>query len=131
MTTTCDNRKRREVVFNHLPPGQVERALALLVDLPGLMVTRLDEHTLQLEYDVEEYALEDLETALGDQGFHLKATVLIRIRRALAYYCERVQRQNMSKPAPRTKNYKAFVEAWEHRPHGDHDETPEEWRQYK
>jgi hypothetical protein len=131
MTTACDILKRREVVFHHLPPGQVERALVLLAGLPGLVVDRLDELTLRLEYDVGEYTLEDLETALGDQGFHLRATLLIRIKRALAYHCERVQRQELGRPAPRTKNYKAFVEAWEHRHHGDHDETPEEWRRYK
>ena len=131
MTADCDIQKRRELVFHHLPPGQTDRALALLMEMPGLVVSRLDEHTLQLEYDVSEYALEDLENALSDQGFHLRATLMIRIKRALAYYCERVQRQNMHKPAPRTKNYKAYAEAWEHRLHGDHDETPEEWRQYK
>jgi hypothetical protein len=131
MPTTCDTQKRREITFSHLPPGQMARALPLLMDMPGLVVTQLDEHTLRLDYDVSEYALEDLEAALSAQGFHLKATLLIRIRRALAYHCERVQRQNMEKPAPRTKNYQAYVEAWEHRLHGDHDETPEEWRQYK
>jgi len=131
MTTTCDTRKRRELVFHALPPGQVDRAMELLAGLPHLEAQRLDEFTLGLEYDITEYALEDLETALGAQGFHLEATLMIRIKRALAYHCERVQRRNMGTPEPRTKNYKAFVEAWQHRPHGDHDETPEEWRQYK
>jgi hypothetical protein len=131
MTTTCDTRKRRELVFHPLPPGQVERAMALLVGLPDLKVVRLGEHSIRLEYDVAHYALEDLENALGAQGFHLEATLLIRIRRALAYHCERVQRRNLGSPEPRTKNYQAFVEAWQHRPHGDHDATPEEWRQYK
>ena len=131
MATTCDTRKNREVIFHGLPPGQVDRALVLLADLPGITVVRVDEQCLRLEYDVTEYALEDLETALGIQGFHLEATLLIRIKRALAYHCERVQRRNMGTPAPRTKNYKAFVEAWQHSPHGDHDATPEEWRQYK
>jgi hypothetical protein len=131
MVTTCDTRKCREVLFHHLPPGQAARAQALLAGMPGLKVTPLDEHSLQLEYEVEDYTLEDLEAALSNQGFHLKGTLLVRIKRALAYYCERVQRENMDKPETRTKNYQAFVEAWEHRPHGDHDATPEEWRQYK
>jgi len=131
MTAACDTRKRREVAFHTLPPGQTDKAQALLTGMPGLEVQRLDDHTLQLDYDVADYTLEDLESALTDQGFHLRATLLIRVRRALAYHCERVQRQGIHKPASRTKNYQAFVEAWEHRPHGDHDATPEEWRQYK
>lgn len=131
MTTTCATQKRRELIFHAVPPGQAERALELLTGLPGLTVTQEGAHALRLEYDVADYSLEDLETALGAQGFHLEATLLIRIRRALVYHCEQVQRRNLGTPEPRTKNYQAFVEAWQHRPHGDHDETPEQWRQYK
>jgi hypothetical protein len=75
--------------------------------------------------------LEDIETMLWAQGLHLEGSLLIRIKRNLAYYCERVQRENLGKPEPRTKNYPAHIEAWTKRPHGDHDETPAEWRQYK
>lgn len=131
MTSPCDILKRREIVFHPLPPGQVERALALLGGLPGLSVSRIGPLALQLEYCVADYTLQDLEAALGAQGFHLEGSLLIRIKRTLAYYSERVQRENMGKPEPRTKNYQAHVEAWDKRPHGDHDETPVEWRQYK
>jgi hypothetical protein len=131
MASPCDILKRREIVFHPLPPGQTERALALLGGLPGLTVTRAGPLSLQLAYCVADYTLEGLEAALGAQGFHLETTLLIRIRRSLAYYSERVQRENMGKPEPRTKNYQAHMEAWTKRPHGDHDETPAEWRQYK
>lgn len=131
MTATCDTWKRREVVFHHLPPGQADAALALLTGMPHLEVARLDGFTLQLGYDIAHYTLEDLEAALEAQGFHLRNTLLIGIRRALIHHCERVQRQDMGQPGPRTKNYPAYIKAWEHRRHGDHDETPEEWRQYK
>jgi len=131
MTSPCDILKRREIVFHPLPPGQVERALALLAGLPGLTVSQSGPLTLQIAYCVGDYSLQDLETALAAQGFHLEASLLIRIRRTLAYYSERVQRENMGRPEPRTKNYQAHMEAWTKRPHGDHDETPAEWRQYK
>jgi hypothetical protein len=131
MTSPCDILKRREIVFHPLPPGQVERALALLSGLPGLTVSQSGPLALQLAYCVADYTLQDLETALAAQGFHLEGSLLIRIRRTLAYYSERVQRENMGKPEPRTKNYQAHMEAWTKRPHGDHDETPAEWRQYK
>lgn len=131
MVTPCDIHKRREIVFHALPPGQVERALDLLGGLPGLTVTRVDSGAVEIRYCVQDYTLEWIESALMQQGFHLEATLLIRIRRALAYYSERVQRQNLRLPEVQTKNYKAHVEAWQKRPHGDHDETPAEWRQYK
>ena len=40
MTSPCDILKRREIVFHPLPPGQVERALALLSGLPGLTASQ-------------------------------------------------------------------------------------------
>ncbi len=131
MASPSDIHKRREIVFHPTPPDQAESALALLQGLPGLTVTRAGPLALRLEYCVVDYTLEDLENALGAQGFHLEGSLFIRIRRALAYYSERVQRENMGRPERRTKNYQAHMEAWSHRLHGDHDETPEEWRQYK
>jgi hypothetical protein len=131
MATPCDIDKRRELVFHALPPGQAERALVLLTGLPGLVVSRQSELVLIIEYGVCDYTLEAIENALGQQGFHLESSLLVRIRRALVHYCEHIQRQNMGEPEVRTKNYQAFVEAWQHRSHGNHDETPEEWRQYR
>ncbi len=131
MSAPCDIQKRREIVFHPLPPGQIEPALALLNQLPGLTASELGPVSVQIEYCIGEHCLEDVETLLWRQGFHLEGSLLIRIKRNLAYYCERVQRENLGKPAPRTKNYPAHMEAWTKRPHGDHDETPAEWRQYK
>mgnify|MGYP001764902638 CR=1 FL=1 len=131
MTSACDTRKRRELVFHAIPLGQADQALHLLSGLPDFSVARLDAQTLLIDYDVSHYALEDIENALTAQGFHLEASLFVRVRRALAYHCERVQRRNLGTPAPRTKNYKAFIEAWGRHPHGDHDATPEEWRKYK
>jgi len=131
MTTPCDIQKRRELVFHPLPPGQLVAAFELLSQLPGLRTSHLTPLSLQIEYCIVEYSLEDIETLLSSQGFHLEETLLIRIKRNLAYYCERVQRENLGKPEPRTKNYPAHIEAWTKRPHGDHDETPAEWRQYR
>lgn len=131
MAAPCDLHKRRELVFHALPPGQAKRAHDLLSELPDLTVSMHSECVLLIEYQVSDYCLQAIEHALGEQGFHLESSLLVRIRRALVHYCEEVQRQNMVLPQSRTKNYQAFVEAWQHRPHGDHDETPEEWRQYR
>jgi len=131
MTAACDIQKRREIVFHPLPPGQIQLALALLMQMPGLKVAGHGALSVQIEYCIADHCLEDIEALLWAQGFHLEGSLLIRIKRNLAYYCERVQRENLGKPAPRTKNYPAHIEAWAKRPHGDHDETPAEWRQYK
>jgi hypothetical protein len=132
MTTPCDVDKRREIVFHPTPPGQVEEAMAFLKALPNLEVERRAPLLIEVRYCVQEYTLEAIEAALIRIGCHLEATLLIRLKRALHYYVERIQRDNMALPEIHTKDYSmAHAEAWKKRPHGDHDDTPAEWRQYK
>jgi hypothetical protein len=128
----CDLEKNREIVFHSLPAGQVERALALLQGLEGLEVTaRVDTYSLLVRYHVCEYTLEGLETALASQGFHLDNSLLSKLKRALAYFCESVQRRNVAANEPDIKSQQAFMKVYERHLHGDSDETPEEWRGYK
>ena len=128
----CDLEKNREIVFHALPAGQVERALALLQGLEGLEVTAVAEtYTLLVRYHVCEYTLEGLETALASQGFHLDNSLLSKLKRALAYFCEGVQRSNVAANEPDIKSQQAFMKVYERHLHGDCDETPEEWRGYK
>jgi hypothetical protein len=131
VSTPSDVDKIREIVFHPLPPDQTERALAFLGMLPGLTATPVGPLTLRVAYCVNDHTLQDIEASLDQQGFHLEATLLIRVKRALAYYCEHVQQENMHKPEVQTKLYKPHMQAWGRQPHGDHDETPAEWRQYK
>ena len=128
----CDLEKIREIVFHPLPPGQADRALALLVGLEGLAVTAAaDGHRLVVRYHICEYTLEGLETALASQGFHLDNSLLCKLKRSLAYYCESVQRRNVAANEPEIKSQQAFMNVYERHLHGDSDETPEEWRSYK
>lgn len=132
MMTPCDVNKRREIVFHPRPPGQVDRAQAFLSELPALEVVRKGPLLIEVSYCVQDHSLEAIETALTRLGCHLEATLLIRIKRALYYYTESVQRANMQLPETHSKDYSlAHAEVWSKRPHGDHDETPSEWRQYK
>ncbi|WP_296751546.1 hypothetical protein [Thiobacillus sp.] len=128
----CDLEKSREIVFHSLPAGQVERALSLLEGLEGLQVTPgAEADRLLVSYHICEYTLEGLETALASQGFHLDNSLLSKLRRALAYFCESVQRRNVAADEPDIKSQQAFMTVYERHLHGDCDETPEEWRGYK
>jgi hypothetical protein len=122
--------KTRELVFNATPPGQTARAVALLAGLDGLRVSCPGANTVRVSYNLCEYTLESLETALIAQGFHLDGSVLSRIKRALAHYCEDVQRRNVAANPPDIKS-QAFIQAYDHHLHGDRDDTPEAWRDYK
>lgn len=128
----CDLEKIREIVFHELPVGQAERAHVLLQGLEGLSVTcREDGRCLVVRYSVCEYTLEGLETALAHQGFHLDNSLLSKLRRAMAYFCESVQRRNVAANEPDIKSQRAFMRVYESHLHGDRDDTPEEWRRYK
>lgn len=131
MAIPGDTSKQREIVFHPTPPAQIERAHALLAALPRLRVERQGQRQLIVQYNLADHTLEALESLLAGQGFHLESSLVLRLKRALVYHVERVQRENLGQPEARTRNYQAHVRLWERRPHGDRDETPQEWRQYK
>lgn len=128
----CDLEKIREIVFHATPPGQVQRAVVLLEGLEGLVISHAPQgDRILVRYSICEYTLEGLETALTSQGFHLDNSILSKIRRSLAYFCESVQRSNVAASEPDIKSQQAFMKVYEKHLHGDRDETPEEWRTYK
>lgn len=124
--------KTREILFSELPPGQAAQALAVLAGLDDLQAkqgSRAD--AIRVAYSVADYTLEGLESALTAQGFHLDNSLLSRIIRALIYYCEEVQRANLTAPERQARSREIFVQAYEHHPHGEKDDRPEEWREYR
>ena len=128
----CDLEKIREIVFHATPLGQVQRAVVLLEGLEGLVISHAPQgDRIFVRYSICEYTLEGLETALTSQGFHLDNSILSKIRRSLAYFCESVQRSNVAANEPDIKSQQAFMKVYEKHLHGDRDETPEEWRTYK
>ena len=56
-----------------------------------------------------------------------------KMMRALIYYVEETQIHNFGahdRLLKRSQN-EAYTHAWERHLHGDHDDTPPEWREYK
>ena len=125
--------KIREIVFHDLPEGQAERARELLDGLDSIKASIKIEsdRTLVVQYKVTHYTIQGLEKALEAQGFHLDNSLMQKLKRALTYYCENVQRQNLAINAPDAKSQQVFARVYEQHLHGDKDETPEEWREYK
>lgn len=129
-----DLKKKREILFSKFPPGQVPEAADDLQRLEALEVQRRhEERSLGVSYDLQVHTLRELDEHLVDKGYHLDNTLLTKLTRALIYYVEDTQLHNMDAPERRLKrsSQEAYVQAWEHHPHGDHDDTPPEWREYK
>ncbi|MBS0344967.1 MAG: hypothetical protein JSR69_00775 [Proteobacteria bacterium] len=125
--------KRREIRFKDLPPGQVEQACRSLAALTGVKVEAgRDALSLIVHYNVLDYTLERLENALSDGGFHLDRPLLVRLHRALVYYVEETQVHNLRSPERLIKqSHEVYIHAYAAHPHGDHDDTPPELRDFK
>lgn len=125
--------KEREIRFRPLPPNQVEQAALALRALRGLAVrpgTR--PRSLLVSYSILDYSLELIEQALTDAGFHLDNALYVKLVRSLIYYVESTQRHNLSSPERLIKkSNEVYVKVYDQHPHGDHDETPQELREYK
>lgn len=128
----ADNEKDRQLSFAPLPAGQAKDAFLLLHDLPHLIVLNtVGETGLLIRYELPFYTLEKIEVALIDQGFHLDNSLLNKLRRALIHYFETLQCQNMTQPEQSARSKRIFAQVYEHHAHGDHDDTPPEWRDYR
>lgn len=127
-------RKERSIQFAEIPPGQVPEAADFLGGLERLELRpRSRELTIDVAYDLHDHSLEELESALEDKGFHLDCSLLNKLIRALIYYVEETEIHNLDAPTRLLKKSQneAYTQAWERHPHGDHDDTPPEWREYK
>jgi hypothetical protein len=125
--------KCREIRFKDLPPGQVEQARRSLEVLAGVRVEAgRDVLSLIVHYNVLDYTLERLENALSDAGFHLDRPLLVRLHRALIYYVEETQVHNLRSPERLIKqSHEVYIHAYAAHPHGDHDDTPPDLRDFK
>ncbi len=127
------SRKQRELHFDASRPDQVAQVQLLLSGIEGLVVsTGSNQHSLSIEYELTEYTFEGLEKALTSQGFLLQDTLYHKIQRSIIYFSEETQLRNMRMPERLLKkSNEVYVKAWEHHPHGDHDDTPAELREEK
>lgn len=131
MKTASELVKHRDIVLYALPTDQAVQAARYLGRIPGVIAqAHPAQHSISVTYQITEHTLLDLEACLTAAGFHLDNSIMQKIKRALAHYCEDVQRDNMDIPEHNIKSRDVYVKVWENHPHGDHDETPEELRRY-
>ena len=132
--SSADLKKNREILFSKFPPGQVPEAAGDLRRLEEVGIEpKYEKRSLGVTYDLQNHTLKELDEHLIDKGYHLDNTLMSKLTRALIYYVEDTQLHNLGAPEKRLKrsSQEAYVHAWEQRPHGDHDDTPPEWREYK
>ena len=126
--------KLREIGFDelHPDPDQARTASLQLVGVAGVLAVEAVSATLlRVRYDVMRVTLEQIEGALDDAGFHLDNRLLLRLKRALWYYTEEVERANHGCARGSTNcTQKIYITRYQHGAHGCRDRRPEHWRQY-
>jgi len=125
--------KAREIRFKLWPADQVVQARRSLAALRGVRAEPgRDARRLIVPYNALDFTLELLEDALQSAGFQLERTLLIRLHRALIYYVEETQVHNLRSPERLIKqSHEVYVQAYSAHPHGDHDDTPPDLREFR
>lgn len=126
--------KCREIYFCNLHSDsvQAQTAMFLLSDAAGIQnMVLISDLCLHISYDIRHISLEIIESVLQEVGFHLDNSLLIKLKRALYYYSENVQRDNLGcVEMDNNSTQKVFISKYQQREHGCRDERPQHWRKY-
>lgn len=126
--------KHREITFVALYPvlNQAHRAALLLADVEGIIQAQpATPLLLQVQYDLLQITLRQIEDALRDMGLHMEDHLLPRLKRALYYYMEEIQRENLGcEQGESNCTKRVFVVRYQKINHACRDQRPEHWRRY-
>jgi hypothetical protein len=124
-------RKHRELRFDARHHDEIDQVRTLLEGLEGIDVANGNSPgSLSIWYELHDYTLKGLETALVNQGVHLNNSLHCRLMRMMIAYAEETQLRNMRMPERLIKkSHEVYSRAWDHHLHGDHDDTPPDMRQ--
>lgn len=124
--------KHREIAFCslHADPDQAKSAMLFFSDVEGITHLELiDSHKFSISYDIRLINLQLLEETLIELGFHLDNSLLFKLKRALYYYTEEVQQENLGCSKDQcTRNI--FINRYDRLKHGCRDDRPDYWRKY-
>lgn len=127
-----DTRKQRALRVRG-DATDVDRAMACLYAIDGLAVRAGDAaNVLLVDYDLRRHRLRTIEALLQAAGVKLEGSTIRRMQRALIHFAEDTEVRNLRQPERLLKkSSEVYVKAYEGHPHGDHDDTPPELREYR
>ncbi|RRQ22379.1 hypothetical protein [Thiohalobacter thiocyanaticus] len=134
MSEPLEHIKHREILFRgpHHEPHQAQAAALILSNVEGVLhIQPAHPELLHVSYDVTLLTLRVIEELLVELGFHLDNNLMIKLRRALYYYSEEAQQEQLGCRRGHGNCTEAiFIEKYQQRPHGCRDGRPEHWRRY-
>ncbi|HCK80024.1 MAG TPA: hypothetical protein PK880_04265 [Candidatus Competibacter sp.] len=117
----------------HPDPDQAGSAARWLRGVAGIQTVQVvSPYALAVVYDLRCVALEGVERALAELGYHLDNSLLCKLKRALFYYTEETQRENLAiAQEGELVQRDVFVNRYRRATHGCRDPQPEYWREYQ
>lgn len=131
-----DTLKHREIGFTepHPDPRQAHSAVLVLSGIEGIVSVCVHDNNpsiICISYDLNAISLSLIEEFLGELGFHLDNSLLYKLRRALYYFTEENQCNNLAMSRDQDHNTRdIFMRNYRCKVHGCRDERPEYWRKY-
>ena len=125
--------KHREIRFSRLHPDmqQAHSASLILSDVEGIELIRPTEpFLLHVSYNITCLNLKLIEDVLIDLGYHLDNSLMVKLKRALYYYTEDVERANLGIDECGCADRQVFINRYSKLRHGCRDQRPEHWRNY-
>ncbi|MCB1777946.1 MAG: hypothetical protein KDI50_10975 [Candidatus Competibacteraceae bacterium] len=117
----------------HPEPEQAYSAATWLREIVGIeSVRQTSPLAMEVVYDLRQITLEGIECALAELGYHLDNSLLCKLKRALFYYAEDTQRENLAiLQEGQVLQQEVFINRYQHLTHGCRDPQPEYWREYQ
>lgn len=106
----------------------VRAASVLLRDAGYHCLALPDARRLLVSYSLSQHTLADALALLAHAQLATAANAVQQWHCKLLCFSETVQRANLTIPALDSKRWHAYSQVYQHQPHGDHDDTPEELR---
>lgn len=131
-----DTLKHREIGFSepHPDPRQADSAVLVLSGIEGIVRVCIHDNTpntICVSYDLQIISLSLIEDFLGELGFHLDNSLLCKLKRALYYFTEENQRNNLVENHDQDHSTRdIFMRNYRCKSHGCRDERSEYWRKY-
>jgi len=112
-------------------------AVFIINDLSGVMMSHaLDHKSVHMVYDLNCITFEEISAVLINQGFHLDNSILAKMKRSIAFYCEEAFRENCRKERvldavqEHRKSDVVYLRQRKKSPCECRDLRPEHWRKY-
>ncbi|MDH5180968.1 MAG: hypothetical protein OEZ39_11235 [Gammaproteobacteria bacterium] len=124
--------KHREIEFDSLHPDgqQADHAAQLLAKTKGILnVSAPDALHLMISYDIKHITLESIVGLLLEARFHIRNSLLAKLKQALYRYTEDTERANLG-VSDKQSTQQIFTNHYQRRPHGCRDRRPDHLRNY-